>query len=58
VRTVIAESFERIPSSNLVGMGILPLTFAPGENMQTLGLTGLESYTIRGLQNIKPGQQV
>jgi aconitate hydratase len=39
-------------------MGILPLEFAHGENMQTLGLTGRETYTIRGLQNIKPGQQV
>jgi aconitate hydratase len=39
-------------------MGILPLEFAHGENMQTLGLTGRESYTIRGLQSIKPGQQV
>src|SRR5712664_2689218 len=58
VRVVIAESLERIHRSNLVGMGILPLTFAPGENMQTVGLTGRESYTIRGLQNIKPGQQV
>jgi aconitate hydratase len=58
VRAVIAESFERIHRSNLVGMGILPLEFAHGENMQALGLTGRESYTIRGLQNIKPGQQV
>jgi aconitate hydratase len=58
VRAAIAESFERIHRSNLVGMGILPLEFAHGENMQTLGLTGRESYTIRGLQNIKPGQQV
>jgi aconitate hydratase len=58
VRVVIAESLERIHRSNLVGMGILPLEFTHGENMQTLGLTGRESYTIRGLQNIKPGQQV
>src|SRR6195256_68745 len=58
VRAVIAESFERIHRSNLVGMGIVPLEFAHGENVQTLGLTGRESYTIRGLQNIKPGQQV
>ena len=58
VRAVIAESFERIHRSNLVGMGILPLQFAPGENPQTLGLTGHEGYTIRGLENIKPGQPV
>jgi len=56
VRAVIAESFERIHRSNLVGMGILPLQFAPGENAQTLGLTGQERYTIRGLEGIKPGQ--
>src|SRR5260370_3593831 len=42
VRAVIAESFERIHRSNLVGMGILPLVFAPGENPQSLGLTGRE----------------
>jgi aconitate hydratase len=58
VRAVIAESFERIHRSNLVGMGIVPLEFAHGENLQTLGLTGRESYTIHGLQAIKPGQQV
>jgi aconitate hydratase len=58
VRAAIAESFERIHRSNLVGMGILPLEFAHGESMQSLGLSGRESYTIRGLQNIKPGQQV
>ncbi|HYM96897.1 MAG TPA: aconitate hydratase AcnA [Candidatus Sulfotelmatobacter sp.] len=58
VRAVIAESFERIHRSNLVGMGILPLVFASGENPQSLGLTGRESYSIRGLQGIKPGQKV
>jgi aconitate hydratase len=46
VRAVIAESFERIHRSNLVGMGILPLQFLPGENAASLGLTGRESYTI------------
>jgi aconitate hydratase len=55
VRAVIAESFERIHRSNLVGMGILPLQFAPGENAQLLGLSGRERYTIRGLEGIKPG---
>jgi aconitate hydratase len=48
VRAVIAESFERIHRSNLVGMGILPLQFLPGENAQTLGVTGLETYDIEG----------
>ena len=56
VRAVIAESLERIHRSNLVGMGILPLQFAPGESAQTLGLSGHERYTIRGLEGIKPGQ--
>src|SRR5579864_1636011 len=58
VRAVIAESFERIHRSNLVGMGILPLEFSHGENPQSLGLTGRESYTIRGLSELKPGQAV
>jgi aconitate hydratase len=46
VRAVIAESYERIHRSNLVGMGILPLQFLPGENAASLGLTGREAYTI------------
>jgi aconitate hydratase len=45
IRAVIAESYERIHRSNLVGMGILPLQFLPGENAASLGLTGRESYT-------------
>jgi aconitate hydratase len=49
IRAVIAESYERIHRSNLVGMGVLPLQFRPGENAQTLGLTGKEIYTIRGI---------
>src|ERR671938_411291 len=49
VRAVLAESFERIHRSNLVGMGVLPLQFMPGENAATLGLTGRETFTIRGL---------
>jgi aconitate hydratase len=49
VRAVIAESFERIHRSNLVGMGILPLQFAPGENVENLGLTGEEVYDFPGL---------
>jgi len=49
VKAVIAESFERIHRSNLVGMGVLPLMFMDGENAQTLGLTGRETYSITGL---------
>ena len=58
VRAVIVESFERIHRSNLVGMGVLPLQFKDGESRQTLGLTGDDSFTIRGLADIKPGQDV
>jgi len=49
VRAVIAESFERIHRSNLVGMGVLPLTYPEGENAESLGLTGEETFTITGL---------
>lgn len=55
VRAVIAESFERIHRSNLVGMGILPLQFQPGENADTHDLTGKELYNIMGLENLTPG---
>jgi aconitate hydratase A / 2-methylisocitrate dehydratase len=58
VRAVIAESLERIHRSNLVGMGILPLEFAHGENLKSLGLSGKERYTIRGLEGLAPGQTV
>jgi aconitate hydratase len=58
VRAVIAESFERIHRSNLVGMGILPLEFSRGENLQSLGLSGRERFTIRGLAANRPGQVV
>src|SRR4051812_43641925 len=50
VRAVIAESFERIHRSNLVGMGVLPLQFAEGENAESLGLTGEEEYSITGIE--------
>jgi aconitate hydratase len=50
VKAVIAESFERIHRSNLVGMGVLPLEFLPGENRDTLGLTGFESFDITGVK--------
>ncbi|PKQ29930.1 MAG: aconitate hydratase AcnA [Actinobacteria bacterium HGW-Actinobacteria-10] len=53
VRAVVAESYERIHRSNLVGMGILPLQFAEGETAESLGLDGTESYTIRGLEGIE-----
>jgi aconitate hydratase len=49
IRAVIAESYERIHRSNLVGMGILPLQFAPGESVDTLGLTGHEVFDLEGL---------
>ena len=49
VRAVLAESFERIHRSNLVGMGVLPLQFAPGESAASLGLTGRETYSVAGL---------
>ena len=49
VRAVIAESFERIHRSNLVGMGVLPLQFADGENAESLGLTGEEEFSITGI---------
>ncbi len=51
VRAVIAESFERIHRSNLVGMGVLPIQFLPGENRESLGLTGFERYAIEGIPN-------
>ena len=55
VRAVIAESFERIHRSNLVGMGVLPLEFTNGETRQTLGLTGFETFDIVGLSDeMKP----
>jgi aconitate hydratase len=52
VRAVIAQSYERIHRSNLVGMGILPLQFAPDQGIETLGLTGKERYDIVGLRDI------
>lgn len=56
VKAVIAESFERIHRSNLVGMGIVPLTFEEGTNWQSLGLTGNETVTIEGIASVKPRQ--
>jgi len=58
VRAVIVESFERIHRSNLVGMGVLPLQFEDGATRQSLGLTGEDSFTIKGLASLEPGQTV
>ncbi len=59
VRAVIAESFERIHRSNLVGLGILPLQYAPGESAATLGLDGTETFDVSGVAGgIEPGQRV
>ena len=59
VRAVIAQSFERIHRSNLVGMGVVPLTFEEGTSWQTLGLKGDEQVTIRGLHgDLKPHQRL
>jgi aconitate hydratase len=58
VKAVIAQSFERIHRSNLVGMGVLPLVFKPGESQESLGLTGTETYTVSSLDDLKPGQEI
>ncbi len=58
IRAVVAQSFERIHRSNLVGMGVLPLVFDEGQSWAGLGLTGQETVTIRGLADLKPRQKV
>ncbi len=59
IRATIAESYERIHRSNLVGMGILPLQFQPGQSRESLGLTGRETYDIVGLSaELKPRQPI
>ncbi|MFG6564890.1 aconitate hydratase AcnA [Sulfitobacter sp. 1A13421] len=58
VKAVIAESFERIHRSNLVGMGVIPFEFTGGDTRKSLGLTGEESVSIKGLDTIKPLQEV
>ncbi len=58
VRMVIVESFERIHRSNLVGMGVLPLQFKDGDTRETLGLTATDTFSIRGLADLVPGQDV
>jgi aconitate hydratase len=59
VKAVIAESYERIHRSNLVGMGVLPLAYQPGTNRKSLGLTGIETYSITGIaEGLTPGGTV
>jgi len=56
VKAVIAESFERIHRSNLIGMGVLPLQFPAGQNAATLGLDGTETFDITGIEELNSGQ--
>ncbi|MBO0787102.1 MAG: aconitate hydratase AcnA [Actinobacteria bacterium] len=56
VRAVLAESFERIHRSNLIGMGVLPLQYRPGESAASLGLTGREVYEVTGIEEMNAGQ--
>ncbi|MEW6636097.1 MAG: aconitate hydratase [Actinomycetota bacterium] len=58
IKAVIAESFERIHRSNLIGMGVLPLQFANGESADSLGITGHETFDIRGLEGLSPGARL
>ena len=58
VQAVIAESFERIHRSNLVGMGVLPLEFLNGETRDSLGLTGQESYSVEGIKPAIEGTKI
>jgi aconitate hydratase len=58
VRAVIAESYERIHRSNLVGMGVLPLEFKAGENRETLGLSGQEVFEIEGVASLSPKKAI
>jgi aconitate hydratase len=58
VRAVLAESYERIHRSNLVGMGVLPLEFKTGENRESLGLTGQEIFDVEGVGSLTPRKQI
>ena len=59
IRAVLAESFERIHRSNLIGMGVLPLQFEEGQNREVLNLTGSETYDLQGLENdLRPGKKI
>jgi aconitate hydratase len=55
VRAVLAESFERIHRSNLIGMGVLPLQYEPGESAASLGLSGTETFSIEGIEELNSG---
>src|SRR3974377_2566351 len=57
IRAVLAESFERIHRSNLVGMGVLPLEFKAAENRESLGLTGHEGFDVEGLATLAPRKE-
>jgi len=59
VKAVIAESYERIHRTNLIGMGILPLQYRAGENAKSLGLTGFETFEIEGIRgDMKPNAEI
>ncbi|MGD2089990.1 MAG: aconitate hydratase AcnA [Candidatus Aminicenantes bacterium] len=58
IRAIIAESYERIHRSNLIGMGVLPLEYETGTSAENLGLTGTETFTIKGISDITPGKQL
>jgi len=58
IKAVLAESYERIHRSNLVGMGVIPLEYLPGETADTLGLTGRERYSIIIPENLTPRMKV
>ena len=58
VKVVVAESYERIHRSNLVGMGVLPCEFLPGQGVASLGLTGRESYSITGIDTVTPHKRL
>jgi len=59
IRAVIAESYERIHRSNLIGMGVLPLEYVDGQNAESLGLTGKEEFEIKGIaEGLAPGKEL
>ncbi|MFH1141077.1 MAG: aconitate hydratase, partial [Chloroflexota bacterium] len=59
VKAVLAQSYERIHRSNLIGMGVLPLQYMPGQTRETLGLTGFETYDVTGIAGkLEPGATV
>lgn len=58
IKAIIAESYERIHRSNLVGMGIIPLQFLPGQSAESYGLSGFETFDIDIPENCQPGQKI